>query len=197
MSREIPLFYPRSLTKHLGSNDEDHARIRKILQHAFSTSALRDQEAVVDGHIAALTNKLLTMTDKKIDINHWFIRMTFDIMSHLTFGESFNSVDAEDNDPYTEDFFQKMSIYPIIYASREYGPLNWLLQMMMKVPSIAAAEKEYFQSTKKRVDKRLDKDFPNQVDFMKYVSIALNQKLEDRPNGESDRQQQLQRGHRP
>lgn len=165
------------MLRHLGSNDDDHARIRRILQYAFSTSALRDQEAVVDGHISALVDRLLTMTDEKIDINHWFIRMTFDIMSHLTFGESFNSVDAKDSDPYTEDFFQKMAIYPLIYASREYSPLNWLLKMMMKIPSIAAAEKEYFQSTKERVDKRLDKNFPKQVDFMKYVSNSFIQRI--------------------
>jgi hypothetical protein len=103
--------------------------------------------------------------------------MTFDIMSHLTFGESFNSVDAQDNDPYTEDFFQKMAIYPIIYASREYSPLNWLMKMMMKVPSISAAEKEYFQSTQRKVDKRMSKDFPDQVDFMKYVSVVLDRHM--------------------
>jgi hypothetical protein len=169
-SKAYLLVHRHILTKYLGSNDEDHARIRKILQHAFSTSALRDQEAVVDGHILALTNKLLTLTDQKIDINHWFIRMTFDVMSHLTFGKSFNSVDAEHNDPYTEDFFEKMAIYPIFYAAREYSPLNWLLKIIMKIPAVAAVEKEYFQSTKRKVDKRMSKDFPDQVDFMKYVS---------------------------
>ena len=104
--------------------------------------------------------------------------MTFDIMSHLTFGESFDSVDAQDQDPYTEDFFQKMSIFPIIYASREYGVINWFIKTMMKVPAIAAAEKEWFRLTKERVDKRINGNALNKVDFMKYVSSVTHSILQ-------------------
>jgi cytochrome P450 len=173
IQKDYKRFPDRPEPIHLfSSNDEDHARIRRILSHAFSSSALREQQKIVDRHIDTLVGKLREQTGQKLDINHWFILMTFDIMSHLTFGESFESVTAGKSHDYTEDFFQKMSIYPIIYASREYEPINWLMKLMMKIPAIAAAEIEYFESTKERVDKRMSKEFPDQHDFMKYVSSS-------------------------
>ncbi|KAF1950207.1 cytochrome P450 [Byssothecium circinans] len=177
LQKDYKRFPDRPEPIHLfGSSSEDHARIRRILNHAFSSAALREQQKIVDKHINKLVAQLSERTGEKLDINHWITMLSFDILSHLTFGESFDSVSAGKTHDFTEDFYQKMSIFPIICASREYSFTNWLMKLMLKIPFIAAAELEFFHVTKGRVDKRMSKDFPDQHDFMKYIIGANTDK---------------------
>ncbi|KAL9084049.1 MAG: hypothetical protein Q9165_008250 [Trypethelium subeluteriae] len=120
-------------------------------------------------------------TDTKTDINKWFNIFTFDIMSHLTFGESFASLPTGELHPFTIDFFGKMKIFPMIYVSREYGLVNTLMKMMMKIPSIARQQEEYFEATKAMVDKRMSKDPPDQPDFLGYIMQNNTEKGMNKP----------------
>ncbi|KAK8044770.1 hypothetical protein PG993_004794 [Apiospora rasikravindrae] len=152
-----------------GSNDEDHERIRRIISHGFTSSAVKQQEALVDGHIKKLMEQLGKHAGKKIDINHWFNVFTFDVISHLTFGESFNSLPTGQLHAFTADFLEKMKIFPIIYVSREYSIVNLLLKLMMAIPSVKKQQDEFFEATKARVEKRINQALPNQHDLMKYI----------------------------
>ncbi|KAI0401577.1 putative benzoate 4-monooxygenase cytochrome P450 [Xylaria palmicola] len=170
LAKDFKRFPDRPEAIHLfGSNDEDHARIRKIISYGFTGAAVRRQQGLVDGHIATLMEKLAQSAGTKIDLNHWSNVFTFDVMSHLTFGESFNSLPSGKLHPFTIDFFGKMKIFPIIYVSREYYLVNLLLKLMMMVPSIKREQEEFFEATKARVDKRMAQDVPDLHDFMKYI----------------------------
>ena len=106
----------------------------------------------------------------KVDLNKWFDILTFDIMSHMTFGESFAKLPTGELDPFIIDLFGKFKMYNMIYISREYAVVNFLLKLMMMIPSIAKAQEDYFDGTKLKVERRMRPDFPDQHDFMKYVS---------------------------
>ncbi|KAI3326359.1 putative benzoate 4-monooxygenase cytochrome P450 [Xylariaceae sp. AK1471] len=170
LAKDYKRFPDRPEAIHLfGSNDEDHARIRKIISYGFTGSAVRRQQGLVDGHIATLIEELTQSAGSKIDLNHWFNVFTFDVMSHLTFGESFNSLPSGKLHPFTVDFFGKMKIFPIIYVSREYYLVNLLMKLMMMVPSIKREQEEFFEATKARVDKRMGQNVPDLHDIMKYI----------------------------
>lgn len=58
------------------SNDEDHARIRKTLSHAFSERALAQQESLVQGYVDLLVSRLKDVaareSGKPQDITKWY-----------------------------------------------------------------------------------------------------------------------------
>ncbi len=74
------------------ANDADHSRIRRLLSHAFSDKALREQEPLIQGYIDSLVAGLKKSMDSdgKADLSNWFNWMTFDIIGDLAFGEPFD-----------------------------------------------------------------------------------------------------------
>ncbi|KAF1983382.1 isotrichodermin C-15 hydroxylase [Aulographum hederae CBS 113979] len=78
----------------LSAPDDVHARQRKLVSHAFSERALREQEPLIQGYVGLLMSNL--RADAKADImtnmTLAFNLTTFDIISDLSFGESFNGL---------------------------------------------------------------------------------------------------------
>jgi cytochrome P450 len=72
----------------------NHGRMRKLYSHAFSTKALQDQEELVQAHLHEFLQQLYKLgnTPKGLNMCRWFELLTFDVISDLTFGESFDSV---------------------------------------------------------------------------------------------------------
>ena len=73
----------------------EHAQKRKSLAHAFSAKALREQNGVVVRYV----DTLLTRVDERarkgelVNVVEWYNWLTFDIIGHLAFGESFRAVE--------------------------------------------------------------------------------------------------------
>lgn len=71
----------------IAPNDTDHARIRKLLSHAFSETALREQEPILstyfDLFISRLKDQLGEAVASKVDITSWYTFTTFDIIGSV------------------------------------------------------------------------------------------------------------------
>lgn len=69
------------------ANDTDHARIRKLLSHAFSEAALREQEPILTTYFDLLISRLKDQIDGpaagKVDIMSWYTFTTFDIIGFV------------------------------------------------------------------------------------------------------------------
>ena len=69
------------------ANDPDHARIRKLLSHAFSETALREQEPILISYFDLLVSRLQEQIDGaiggKVDIMSWYNFATFDIIGFV------------------------------------------------------------------------------------------------------------------
>lgn len=67
--------------------------MRRVLSHAFSDRASRDQEPVVESYVDILIKRLHQQVKGKeggkVDISDWFRWTSFDIAGDLSFGESF------------------------------------------------------------------------------------------------------------
>lgn len=76
------------------AEDDDHARMRKIINHAFSERALRDQEPRIQDHVQTLIQKLNIERSKNdiVDLNEWYNYAAFDIIVDAAFEESFNTL---------------------------------------------------------------------------------------------------------
>ena len=71
-------------------SNADHGRQRRLLSHAFSEKALRDQEPLIKTYVDLLMIRLHENSDKPQDMVAWFNYVAFDIVGDLTLGESFN-----------------------------------------------------------------------------------------------------------
>lgn len=76
------------------AGDDDHARMRKIINHAFSERALRDQEPRIQDHVQTLIQELDIERSKNgiVDLNEWYNYAAFDIIADAAFGEPFNTL---------------------------------------------------------------------------------------------------------
>ena len=72
----------------------DHARMRKIINHAFSERALRDQEPRIQDQVQTLIQGLDSARAKTriVDLNEWYNCAAFDIIADAAFGEPFNTL---------------------------------------------------------------------------------------------------------
>ncbi len=80
---------------HSVHDDAEHARIKRLISHAFSDKAVRDVESLVLRYMdLALTQLRASITNPgtkgRVDISAWMNYLTFDIIGDLTFGSSFD-----------------------------------------------------------------------------------------------------------
>ncbi|KAL9045097.1 MAG: hypothetical protein Q9214_001823, partial [Letrouitia sp. 1 TL-2023] len=78
------------------AGDSDHARMRKVINHAFSERALRDQEPRIQSHVQTLMRRLDTERHLKggvVDLNEWYNFAAFDIIADAAFGEPFSTLE--------------------------------------------------------------------------------------------------------
>ena len=87
----VTILQEQSHTKSLmeiAANDDDHARIRKLLSHAFSETALREQEPILSSYfdlfISRLSDQMGKALGSKVDIALWYNLTTFDIIGSVT-----------------------------------------------------------------------------------------------------------------
>lgn len=85
---------PNNIASLVTANRDDHTRMRRVLSHAFSDRASRDQEPIVESYVDILIKRLHEQVkgtgEAKVDVSMWFKWMSFDIAGDLSFGESFD-----------------------------------------------------------------------------------------------------------
>lgn len=91
----MPVYSPA-----IAANDVDHTRQRRLLNHAFSEAALREQEPLMNKYFDLLIQKLYEKidgpTNGKVNIMRWFNFITFDMIGDLCFGEDFGALAGEE-----------------------------------------------------------------------------------------------------
>ncbi|OBT38851.1 hypothetical protein VE00_10578 [Pseudogymnoascus sp. WSF 3629] len=81
-----------------------HSRMRRLVAHAFSEKALREQEPLMKGYMDLFIQRLHENCDNgnsKLDIVSWYNWTTFDIIGNLMFGEPFDCLENVGYHPWT------------------------------------------------------------------------------------------------
>lgn len=88
---------PNGIDAIITANEEDHSRMRRLLTHAFSNKALREQEEILQKYADIFIEKLQEIVGSSVsqdlDITRWFNFTTFDLIGDLAFGEPFGCLD--------------------------------------------------------------------------------------------------------
>ncbi|POS68949.1 cytochrome P450 [Diaporthe helianthi] len=87
----------------LGANIEDHSRFRRVLSHGFSMQAIAEQQPRISTHIDLLFQRLHEQCDQgktPMDLVTWYNRVTFDVISDMTWGEPLGSLEKSQDHPW-------------------------------------------------------------------------------------------------
>ncbi|KAK1974950.1 cytochrome P450 [Colletotrichum cereale] len=84
---------------------DEHRRLRRQLNHAFSDAALKEQEGIIGLYVGKLVDHLERAAGA-VDIATWLNYATFDIIGDLTVAESFHNLDDSSFHPYVSGFFR-------------------------------------------------------------------------------------------
>ena len=152
------------------NNTEDHDRQRSILSHAFSTSALKDQEVVVSYYADLMVERLkerVANGEDTVDILRWCQYATFDIIGDLCFGESFGCLETGSNHPWITKTYRNVKLAKIGGALQCFPPMESLLRAMMPA-SVEGRMRETFAWSRNQITKRMEQK-TNRSDIMEHV----------------------------
>lgn len=169
-----PIIFQRGETANITTaNHADHARIRKLLSHAFSETALREQEPILYTYFDLLVSKLKDQIDGsaagKVDIMSWYNFTTFDIIADLALGESFHALEGGEYHIWIKNMFQSVKFLGIMRFAATYPMINRIFKFLVSsIPSMADKRKSHFEYTRKKTENRLDRQ-TDRKDFTTYI----------------------------
>jgi cytochrome P450 len=106
----------------------DHARFRKAIGAAFSDKAVKLQEPIINQYVDLLIKRLRRSAEENedqrssvVDVVRWLNFTTFDIISDLGCGKSFNCLDKQDYHPWVTVILQFQAL--LAAASLNYYPV--------------------------------------------------------------------------
>ena len=111
----------------LSANDADHARYRKLLSHAFSEKALRQQEYLLQQYIDLLIDRVTELaksTNPIVDMVQWLNFTTFDIVGDLSLGESFHCLEESRYHGWVSILFTQFKASTLLVSLRYFGLLG-------------------------------------------------------------------------
>lgn len=158
------------------SNDADHSRMRRLISHAFSEHALREQEHLIlhyfDRLIAKLREQIDGPTQGKINAVRWYNYTTFDVIGDLAFGESFGGLEKGGFHFWIDVFMDSFKFHQFLKAMRVYPWIKVLVPIIAKFyPNLPHAREKHAEYTKATIGKRLNSTapHPDRKDFVDYI----------------------------
>ncbi|OCK74119.1 cytochrome P450 [Lepidopterella palustris CBS 459.81] len=123
------------------SGDADHTRMRRLISHAFSDKALRDQEPIMQSYTNLLMSRLheVTRNGNAINIKQWFHWALFDLFGDLCYGESFGCLQNGKSHPWIDIIGESIQAFAYIALCRRIPGLERLVFSMMPKKKIEQA----------------------------------------------------------
>ncbi|KAK7536584.1 cytochrome P450 [Phyllosticta citricarpa] len=161
LGKDLKFYGPDSVGKNgiIRTNDADHARQRRLLAHAFSDRALRDQEPLIRQYVDLLSEKMgevAKFSDATLDMVRYLNCCTFDIMGDLAFGEPLGLLEKSDYTPWVAAVLGTMKTSSIKNAIAIHFPLfSALLKKIFVTKKMKERYHFHAQHSIERVDRRL------------------------------------------
>lgn len=153
----------------------DHVRQRKAFAYPFSTTALLQQEPLIQKYVDKLISALDKVADGKQPTNMaaWFTYTTFDIIGDLCFDEPFGCLDAGNETEWSKCIVHIAAAGAYEQATRRVaGVGTWLQAQMAKwfIPSFYQKWRRlHFANSAEKTRRRIaDKDGDHK-DFIYYI----------------------------
>ncbi|KAL8849184.1 MAG: hypothetical protein Q9221_005810 [Calogaya cf. arnoldii] len=153
---------------------EEHTRQRRILSHAFSERALREQEDILKRYTDLLITKLqekVEQTEKAssvtLDITKWYNYTTFDTIGDLLFNDPFHSLENSADHPWVATIFEGLKFGVLTTALHHFPPLPTVFRYLLP-ESMKKAAAQHFHWSQDKIARRIETE-TKRPDFMTYI----------------------------
>ncbi|KAK8868875.1 Cytochrome P450 monooxygenase alt3 [Apiospora arundinis] len=145
---------------------ENHLRLRRAINPAFSERALREQEHYLQTHSNKLVRIFREKSDKEpVDMTTYFFVIAFDIVSDLAFGEPAGFLDNVDQ-PWLQVILDRAKAIKYYQLAVWYGFFPLLDYITPKY--VMESRKSHIALTEAKLDKRMNAENPGK-DFMSFI----------------------------
>ena len=125
-----------------------HDKRRRIWSNAFSDKALRGYQQRIKAYQDRLIDKIASCGDQKVNITKYFTLYSFDVMSDLAFGTSFNML--ESNEEHWAIRLLNEGTEPLGY----FFP-TWFFRIMVAIPRLTDGWWKFIGYCSQMLDKRM------------------------------------------
>ncbi|RDW86029.1 cytochrome P450-6 [Coleophoma crateriformis] len=147
-----------------------HLQAKKMLSHAFSPKALREQEDVILKYADMLMVAILEQSRKGpinlIDFYEWF---TFDVLGELCFSEPFGSVEARKSDEWVATVLKMVKFVACDSAIYHLSPLVEAAIPYFMPAEFSKGMLSHVTQSKAKIIKRRDRGEKDRKDFCSYL----------------------------
>ncbi|KAK4205300.1 putative isotrichodermin C-15 hydroxylase [Triangularia verruculosa] len=168
-----PIAYRPSFSGHphiIVANDADHRRQRRLLSHAFSEKALRNQEDIMQHYTSLFLSHLTqkSVSGETVDIVKWYNFLTFDLIGDLAFGQSFSCLSTGNYHPWVSMIFNNIKLSVFVETLRRY-PFLSILKSVLLPKKLVKSQLEHWELSRQTAKKRLLSGGTERGDFMSYI----------------------------
>nr|A0A3Q9FEJ4.1 RecName: Full=Cytochrome P450 monooxygenase astA; AltName: Full=Asperterpenoid biosynthesis cluster protein A [Talaromyces wortmannii]AZQ56742.1 cytochrome P450 [Talaromyces wortmannii] len=145
----------------------DHSRIRRTMSHAFSASALRRQESLIQSHVKMMIQCLREHNEEVVDMVSWYNFTTFDMFGDLAFGESFGCLTNSLYHPWVKMLIMSMKAGYFIIQAQKY-PIFEKVLMSFIPRMMRQRRRDHLALTQAKLAKRMAKP-EERPDFLSFI----------------------------
>ncbi|MCJ1248520.1 hypothetical protein MMC30_005738 [Trapelia coarctata] len=157
------------------ADHDDHARMRKLMNLAFTKRALKAQQPIIERHADLFVDRLRTEAmapgaqGKSVIVNiaNWFSFFTFDVMGDLVFGESFNCLNDGAFHKWVHIIFTNIKALAFVSVIRYYPALESIVMSLIPKRLMQDAY-DHIEIAEAKIHTRLNYEKPRE-DFMTPV----------------------------
>lgn len=162
------------------ANDTDHARMRRLLSHAFSDKALKEQEPLIQAQVDELIRGFKTQCDGpkqgKVNLVDWYRWVTFDIIGDLAFGEPFDCLKTARYHSWVAVLLSMVKFIVRAGVTSLFPPLHKLLGLVFLAPRLRQAMQDHTTMSVEKVERRMEAG-TSRPDFMSYILAHNEEKI--------------------
>ena len=157
-------------------NEDDHARMRKILNHAFTEKAFKSQEPIFQTFVQLMVDRLRETIEAQeknkregaiVNMLDWYNCFFFDVIGDLVVGESFGCLKDGAYHAWVAMVFQYMKGLTLAAATK-YWPFLESILFKLVPKSIVQAQHEHFQLAVDKINRRMNLE-KDPEDFISHV----------------------------
>ncbi|KAL8791875.1 MAG: hypothetical protein Q9195_005537 [Heterodermia aff. obscurata] len=168
------LHTPTGAQNILVADRETHTRQRRLLAHAFSESALREQEPILQLYARKLLDHLSDECHTgPLDMVAWLTFVSSDLIGHMTFGESFGCLEKAHDAPFVRAVTVMASELTAIQIWKYWGVMG--IHDFFKPKRLVSQRVKHIRMAMQTVQRRIEKGSEHR-DFLHYILSAKDNK---------------------
>ncbi|KAL4912424.1 cytochrome P450 [Aspergillus aurantiobrunneus] len=166
------LHTPTGVQSILTADRATHIRQRRLLSHAFSEKALREQETIIQSYVDTLIQQLSSHSGEGRHLNmvDWFNFITYDLIRDLSFGERFGCLDSGEYDPFVRTIKETAKELTYMQMFKYYGLLG--VRRLLMPSAVAGVRAQNMKRVMETVSRRVEK-VTDRKDFLHYILAAM------------------------